>query len=81
MIYVNGCSYTFGIGTAPHGDNPTNCLQNAWPSQLSEMLGQEVINQALPGSCNERIFRDTIDYLSTNDPDMVIVMWSDPGRV
>lgn len=81
MIYVNGCSYTFGIGTAPHGDSPTNCLQNAWPSQLSEMLGQEVINQALPGSCNERIFRDTIDYLSTNDPDMVIIMWSDPGRV
>jgi hypothetical protein len=81
MIYVNGCSYTFGIGTAPHGDCPETCLQNSWPAQLGEMIDQEIINQALPGSCNERIFRDTINYLSTNDPSMVIVMWSDPGRL
>jgi hypothetical protein len=81
MIYVNGCSYTFGIGTVPHGDNPTDCLRNSWPAQLSEMLDKEVINEALPGSCNERIFRDTVNYLSSNEPELVICMWSDPGRV
>jgi|TARA_B110000914_G_C15390518_1_gene412235 hypothetical protein len=81
MIYVNGCSYTFGIGTVPHGDAPEPCLKNSWPSQLGDMLDTEVVNEALPGSCNDRIYRDTINYLSNNNPDLVIVMWSDPGRM
>lgn len=79
MIYVNGCSYTFGIGTMPH-DTPDACLSNAWPAHLSELLNKEIINEALPGSCNTRIFRDTIIQLSKETPELVIVMWSDAAR-
>jgi hypothetical protein len=81
MIYVNGCSYTFGIGCAPHGDEPAACKRNSWPTKLSNLTGTQVLNEALPGSSNARIFRDTIDYLSDNNPDLVIIMWSDPGRI
>ena len=79
MIYCNGCSYTYGIGTSPH-DEKANCLVNAWPQKLSELLDTKVVNEAIPGSSNIRIFRDTVKFLHYNNPEAVIVMWSDAPR-
>ena len=79
MIYCNGCSYTYGIGTSPH-DEKELCLKNAWPQKLSELLDTTVVNEAIPGSSNIRIFRDTVRFLHYNKPDLVIVMWSDAPR-
>jgi hypothetical protein len=79
MIYNNGCSFTYGIGLCPY-DEAQNSMQKAWPALLAEKLNIEHINEAVPGSSNTRIFRDTIKYLTTNSPDLVIVMWSDPSR-
>lgn len=79
MIYCNGCSYTFGIGTTPH-DNKESCLKHAWPTVLSKLLDKEVENQAKPGSSNIRILRDTLTFLHYNTPELVIIMWSDAPR-
>lgn len=79
MIYINGCSYTYGIGLCPY-DEADNCKNRSWGALLSKKLNKEHINDAVPGSSNFRIFRDTVTYLTKNTPDLVIVMWSDPSR-
>lgn len=79
MIYCNGCSYTFGIGTTPH-DNKEQCLKHAWPSVLSKLIDKNIVNEAIPGSSNIRILRDTLKFLHFNTPEVVIIMWSDAPR-
>lgn len=79
MIYTNGCSYTFGIGCSQH-DSAENCKKYCWPTKLSELLDDKVINEAIPGSSNLRIARDSLTALAKDDFKIAVIMWSDIHR-
>lgn len=68
MIFCNGCSFTEGY-------NLTNS-QLAWPYQLGKALNQNVINLAVGGGSNDRIYRTTIEFCNTQTPDYVIIGWT-----
>ena len=79
-LYVNGCSYTFGIGTEPEVDNLDAPFKHCWGAQLASKLKYDILNDAQPGSCNDRILRSTVKSFITEKPDLAIIMWSDPFR-
>lgn len=79
MIYFNGCSYTYGIGTGKH-DTLQICSKYCYPSVAAKTLKQKHINEAEPASCNFNIFRKFTKYISANKPDLVVIMWSDALR-
>ena len=72
MIYCNGCSFTEGYN--PH--NP----QLAWPFQLGKILNRDIINSAIGGASNDRIYRTTIEFCNTQTPDYIIVGWTSLPR-
>lgn len=76
-IYVNGCSYTYGIGIDTR-DIPAL----RWPTLLGKELGLEVLNDACPGSSNMRIARTTFNNVLNQElkPKLAIIMWSDCPR-
>lgn len=39
-----------------------------------------ITNDALTGASNDRIYDTTIEYLKLNNPDFVVIGWSDAGR-
>ena len=79
-LLVNGCSYTYGIGTTKIFDS-TERLDLCYGGVLGKKLDYEVSNRAQPGSSNDRILRSTLDEFAHNRPDIAIVMWSDPDRI
>lgn len=79
MIYFNGCSYTYGIGTGRH-DILEVCKKYCYPTIVSKELDKEIINEAEPASCNFNIYRKFVKYISNNTPELVVIMWSDALR-
>jgi hypothetical protein len=63
-----------------YGDELTDCYQ-AWPYQLADSLDYEVHNMGRSGSSNTAILRRTLEELSNNKYDLVVVGWTDPGRI
>lgn len=80
-IYVNGCSFTFGIGIRPLPPSE-EMFDLRWGTLLANSLGTDVVNDSCPGSCNERIFRTTYNSILSAEkkPKLAVVMWSDPPR-
>lgn len=83
MLYVNGCSYTFGVGIAerniPGGDE--EIVRQRYSTLLAGRLGMDVINQGWPGSCNKRIFRHALtEIIASPEIKLAIICWSDPNR-
>jgi hypothetical protein len=72
MIVANGCSFTEGY----YLDN----TESAWPDQLGKLINHSVVNLSQGGGSNQRIFRTTIDYLTTNTPEYLIIGWTDISR-
>ena len=66
-LFTNGDSNTFG------SELLTN---NSWPVMLSKKLNCTVDNYAIPGSSNDKIIRETIDYVvnNLNNADNLIVV-------
>lgn len=54
-LVVNGCSYTYCEGL----ENPST---QGWPALLAKKLNVPVVNLAMPGTGNHRIYRKTVDY-------------------
>ena len=72
MLVLNGCSYTYGDEL---DDPSTQC----WGYHLANDLNLPLMNLAEGGSCNSKIYRDTIDFLmshNTEDITQLIIMWS-----
>lgn len=67
MLYVNGDSFTYGTGVEH---------SNTWAYLLSQRLGINLVNDAVPGSSNDRIVRTTLDSLAKYNPELVIIAWS-----
>jgi hypothetical protein len=55
-LYINGDSYS--AYTEEH---------KVWPEIISEKLALTFVNQATPGSSNNRILRNSLEYISQND--------------
>jgi hypothetical protein len=47
----------------------------------SQIGTSESVNLALTGASNDYIYDTTIEYLKNNTPDLVIIGWSDSGRM
>jgi len=63
-----GCSYTFG---AECDNNET------WPSILAEKLNMDCVNLGQKGVGNECIYSKTLDAITTEDYDLVVIMWTE----
>ena len=66
QIVTNGCSFTQEL----YLDK-----EDRWSTKIGA-----VENLALGGGSNERILHTTIDYLNTNNPDVLIIGWTDTDR-
>jgi hypothetical protein len=72
-LYVNGDSNMAGAEVA---------ADEMIATHIAKFVGAaNVTNQALNGASNDYIYDTTIDYLRDNDPDLVIIGWSDTGRM
>lgn len=60
-LVVNGCSFTYCQGLY----DPPN---EGWPRLLANKLGVPVVNLAVPGSSNDRVYRVIYDYFYKNLP-------------
>lgn len=63
-----------------YGDELEDVYQ-AWPYRLADLLNHEVHNLGLSGSSNDSIVRRTIDELSNNQYDLLVIGWTSPGRI
>ena len=75
QILVVGCSFTANCGF-----NDQNRLKYHWPVLLSNHYSAEVVNVGIGGSSNDEIFQRTIQLITKNVFDIVVVMWSSLGR-
>jgi len=67
-----GDSFTYGEELADR--------TSAWPQQLANRLNYELLNLGQPSASNDKILRKTLDYLTFDTADLVIVGWSNIGR-
>jgi hypothetical protein len=75
-ILTNGDSFTYG-------DELSNLIC-AWPHVLANKINASVVNLGTPGASNDSIVRRTLDYVVNplnKRPDMVIIGWSNAGRI
>jgi len=70
---IVGCSSTHGCDTVSSWYNLENC-QHSWANLLSQQLGYEPDNQAIPGNSNEAIFHLAVEQLKNYD--LLIVGWT-----
>ena len=73
MIYVDGASFTYG-------DELTDPVTQAWPAQLSGMLGVKVTNNAKVGKSNEHMIFDTVNFCTAQTPKLAIVAFGPVSR-
>lgn len=76
-----GCSFTQGIALEPHmtPDVIDQWSDYAWPALLGKLIGCEVVNRGLGGSCNKQILYSFLNFPLQKD-DVVIIMWSIGSR-
>lgn len=77
LLYVNGCSHTYGTELSLEGD-----FKSAWPYLFAKNLDAKLINSSKRGASNLTIYKNTIeDILSLKQkPDLVIVQWTHSER-
>ena len=75
MILCIGDSFTYGEELSdPH--------RQAWPNLLADTYyGVDVLNLGKPGASNDWIFTTAIERTAWERYDVVIVQWTDPGRI
>ena len=76
ILYTIGDSFTYG-------DELENPEIECYPYLLSQKLGCELVNEALPAASNDWMFRKTVQWISNQNLDdifMVIVGRSNPHR-
>lgn len=79
MLLTSGCSFVWGDELHGFDNTPPTHHHLTFTSLLAKQLGMEYVNQGVCGSCNDRIFRDVIDYLhdpEKENPTHMVIMWS-----
>jgi len=79
MIYVNGCSFTYGEELK---EENLHREKFCWPGILSKKINTIILNDAKSGSSNNRIIRTTTEWILNNNPKKLIIIigWSNPDR-
>jgi hypothetical protein len=73
-ILTIGDSFTYG--------EELKDRNQAWPIQLGDTVGADVVNLGQPSAGNTGMIRKAMSYTVTDAPvDLVIVAWSSPGRM
>lgn len=79
MLLTNGCSFVWGDELDGYDDDPPSHWPLTFTHKLAELLGGlPYMNLATCGACNQKIFRDTVDYLRTCEelPTHIVILWS-----
>ena len=78
MLLTNGCSFVWGDELKDYDAKPPAHWHLTFTHQLAEKLDCDYEILARCGSGNDKIFRDTIDYLMSDrpKPTHVVIMWS-----
>jgi len=75
-LYTNGDSWTYG--------SELENRQQAWPWLVSNALGCELCNAAVPGSTNDKIVRTTVEdclkFVRTGQQPLVLIAWTQLHR-
>ena len=84
-LYVNGCSFAYGIGIERYAPGNmkevySKCEAKRFSKQLADAWEMEEMNVAVPGSSNSRIARRAFIDILQHKPERVIIVWSDPSR-
>lgn len=84
MLLTNGCSFVWGDELEGCYDDPPTHWPHTFTHKLAELLGgMEYINLGTCGGGNDKIFRDTVRYLSNPDnkkPTHMVILWSGWSR-
>lgn len=76
-LYVNGCSFAYGIGIDVR---ESLIKENRFSKILADKLNLIEINNSIPGSCNARILRRALIDIPRIRPKLAVIIWSDPAR-
>lgn len=79
MLLTNGCSFVWGDELKGYDTNPPSHYNLTFTHHLSKKLKTEYVNLATCGACNDKIFRDVIDYLldpTKENPTHMVILWS-----
>ena len=65
------------------GEDDDYRIRNSWPGILSNLIGCEGHNDAVPGGSNQRIMRTSLDWIADNkDKDLFVVIgWTGLTRI
>ncbi len=69
-----GDSFTYGL------ELPDPRTQ-AWPILLANDIGYELTNISYGGASNDMMYRECMSRIISDDYDIIIVGWTDPGRL
>lgn len=72
MIYCIGDSFTYGEELPDRN--------NSYPHVLGRILNKEVVNLGKPATGNYRIVKRTMDAVLNDNPELIVIGWSDPAR-
>ena len=80
IILSGGCSFTYGheLSDCNHAGLPPS--NKTWAKQLSDLVEGNYFTVAQPGIGNSAIARRVFNYISHNNVDFVMIMWSFPSR-
>ena len=73
QLLTMGDSFTYGDELSDH--------YQAWPYRLADKLDYEVYNMGHSGCSNTSILRRTLEELSVNRYDLLVIGWTSPGRI
>lgn len=79
MLLTSGCSFVWGDELPGFDENPPCHWDYTFTHLLSEKLNTNHINLSSCGGCNDKIFRDIIDYLSDPKnivPTHMVIIWT-----
>jgi hypothetical protein len=71
-----GCSFT-----ADSGFTVDNQSKYHWPQLVCQHTGHEIVNRAISGMSNHEIFLRTIEAITADNYDLVVIMWSEVSRL
>ena len=82
MLVTNGCSFVWGDELEGFEDSPPTHWKHTFTYKLAEKLNIPYENLARCGNGNDKIYRDTVDYLISHDkPEYLFISWSAPKRI
>jgi hypothetical protein len=84
VLLTNGCSFVWGDELRGFDTEPPSHQEHTFTHKLANLLGMPYVNLSTCGGGNDKIFRDTIVYLSDPTkpkPSHMVILWSGWSRL